>query len=103
MADNIYTIEESHRNQNCIYWIDNRHYEYVTDPNGEILNLARLTAYAEYCKAIHDAEVHHEIPKFKIGAPAFLDPIPKSEHLQFHGQDPEPIEVDGFPLLRLDR
>lgn len=64
------------------------------------MNLARLTAYAEYGDEIHEAQVHHEIPPAKIDAPRFLFPFSEEEHGRFHASNPEPLEVDGFPLLR---
>lgn len=74
---------------------------FLEDPQtGEQLNIARLTAYAEYGDAIYDADAHHEIPILKIDAPRFIAPLDAAEHAAYHGEDPEPTEVDGFPLLR---
>lgn len=100
--DNTYTGETGTTNsdRSCIYWIEGDGYGRITDPNGEILNLSRLTAYAEHGKAIHTADAHHELPALKIDAPAFLDAIPRGEHLRFHHSDPDVTEVDGIPLLR---
>jgi len=86
--------------RNCTYWVRDDGYEFITDPNEKILNLSRLTAYAEYGKEIHTADAHHELPALKIDAPAFLDAIPRGEHLRFHHSDPDVTEVDGIPLLR---
>lgn len=82
----------------CSHWFDDRGYEFVGDTAGEIVNIARLTAYAEYGDAIHGGHAHHEIPELKVTAPKFLDVLPPTEHLQLaHG---EREVVDGFPLVR---
>jgi len=86
-------------NRSCTYWIREDGREFITDPNGDVVNLARLTAYAEHGAAIHGAHAHHEIPLLKIDAPAFLGALPQEEHGRLHGGDPKPVEVDGFPLL----
>ena len=92
--------DESNRNCSCTYWIRDDGRAFITDPNGEILNLARLTAYAEYGKAIHDAHAHHEIPLVKIDAPKFVDAVQPGEHLNLNHQDT--LEADGFPVVRAD-
>lgn len=93
----------SDRNRNCTYWVRDDGREFITDPNGEIVNLARLTAFAEYGEQIYDSHAHHEIPLVKVDAPEFLDALTPEEHGGFHGQNPEPVDVDGFPLLRPGR
>lgn len=90
--------DETKSNRSCTYWIrdaDGR--EFITDPNGQILNLARLTAYAEHGPEIHEGEAHHELP-LKIDAPRFIDAISREEHYQLDHD--EIVEVDGFPLVR---
>lgn len=89
-------------NCSCTYWIRKSGRSFITDPNGDIVNLARLTAYAEYGDDIHDAQAHHEIPALKIDAPAFLDTASNSTHAQYHGTDPEPIERNGFPVFVIE-
>lgn len=69
------------------------------EPGGEVLNVARLTAYAEHGKDIFDKVVHHEIPGYKIDIPEFLCPISRPEHTKFHKNDPEPVYEAGIPLL----
>lgn len=99
--DSIEYNQSDEHTPKCTYWVredDGR--EFITDPNGDIVNLARLTAYAEYGEEIHDAHAHHEIPLLKIDAPAFLDVLREEEHGRFHGEDPDPVEMDGFPVLR---
>ena len=86
----------------CVYWVRDDYREFITDPNSEVVNLARLTAYAEYGERIHGAEAHHEIPLRKINAPAFLDALTPEEHGRLHASDPEPVEVDGIPRLRYE-
>lgn len=86
----------------CSYWVRDDERSFLTDPNGVIVNLARLTAYAEYGGEIHDTQAHHEIPILKIDAPAFLQPLSEEDHRQLHGSDSEPTEVDGIPRLRLE-
>lgn len=88
-------------NPSCCYWVRDDHRDFITDPNGEVVNLARLTAYAEYGDEVHDKQVHHELPLAKVTAPAFLDPLSQEEHGQLH-RNGEPTEVDGIPLLRHD-
>ena len=95
--------ESDNQSRKCTYWVRDDWRDFITDPNGEIVNLARLTAYAEYGEDIHEAQAHHEIPLLKIDAPAFLDALDKEEHGEFHAQDPDPVEVDGFPLLRAEK
>lgn len=76
----------------------------LREPGGEMLNVARLTAYAEHGEKIHDVDgesvVHHEIPGYKVDIPEFLRPMSRAEHSEFHASDPEPLYVDGIPLLR---
>jgi hypothetical protein len=67
---------------------------------GERVNVARLTSYAEYGEEVYGADVHHEIPLLKIDAPKFISPLSNEVHSRFHGSDPDPVDVDGFPLLR---
>lgn len=83
----------------CSYWVRHDGREFITDPNGEVVNLARLTAYAEYGDKIHEAEAHHRMPLLKIDAPRFIVPLTKEEHGKLHGRKPEPVEVDGFPMI----
>lgn len=83
----------------CTYWVRDDGREFITDPNGDVVNLARLTAYAEYGESIHDAQAHHKMPLLKIDAPGFIEPLPADEHGRLHAQDPDPVEMDGFPLL----
>jgi hypothetical protein len=72
------------------------------EPGGEMLNVARLTAYAEYGEEVHEGVVvHHEIPGYKMDIPEFLYPMSRAEHSGFHATDPEPVYVGGIPLLRL--
>lgn len=99
---------------NCKYTISNTsdsdaHCSYSTrkggrailrDPNGEMLNVARLTAYAEHGEEVHRKSIHHEIPTRKVDIPEFLRPMSRAEHSGFHANDPEPVFVDGIPLLR---
>lgn len=90
--------DTTNSNRKCTYWIRDDAREFITDPDGQIVNLARLTAYAEHGEAIYDAEAHHELSSLKIDAPTFLDALPREEHAQVnHG---EVQEVDGFPLIR---
>ena len=84
----------------CIYWVRHDYREFITDPNGEIVNLARLTAYAEHGERIHSAQAHHEIPLRKINAPAFIDALTPEEHGRLHASGLKPVEVDGIPRLR---
>ena len=92
----------SSKTEQCTYWVRDGGRTFVTDPNDEILNLSRLTAYARYGKEIYDAHAHHEIPLLKIDAPAFLDSLSPSEHGTLHASDSPLNEVDGFPLIRDD-
>lgn len=85
----------------CTYWIRDDHREFITDPNGDVVNLSRLTAYAELGDEIYDRHVHHEIPELKVDAPRFLDALEPGEHFQLHGNS-DPVEVDGISLLRAD-
>lgn len=87
-------------NRNCTYWTRDDGRDFLTDPNGEIVNLSRLTAYADHGKAIHEAEAHHELPLRKINAPQFIEPLLSSEH---HEVDHGEVEmVDGIPLVRAE-
>lgn len=97
-----YCTETSNSNANCTYWTREDGRDFITDPNGEVVNLARLTAYAEHGEEINDAEAHHELSTLKVDAPAFLDAVPKSEHLGFHNSSPSISEIDGIPRLRVD-
>ncbi len=72
----------------------------LREPGGEILNIARLTAYAEYGREVYGAVIHHEIPGYKIDIPEFLCPMSRAGHSGFHARGPEPVVVDGIPLLR---
>ena len=97
---NPYCIGESNNDRVCNYWTqDDR--DYFKEPGGEMLNLSRLTAYAEYGEKVHDAEVHHEIPAIKADVPEFLDPVPFGKHRQSHS-DLTIVEKDGIPRLRVD-
>ena len=74
---------------------------FLEDPaTGESVNVSRLTAYAEYGREIYERDAHHEIPLLKVDAPEFLDALTRQEHAEYHKQEPDPVEVDGFPLLR---
>lgn len=84
------------------YWRRDDHREFITDPNGDVVNLARLTAYAEYGDVVHEREIHHEIPIEKPDAPPFLTPLTEEAHGALHGSYPEPREIDGIPRLRPD-
>jgi len=86
--------------RSCTYWVREDGREFITDPEGDVVNLARLTAYAEHGEAIHDAQAHHRIPALKIDAPAFLGALTQEEHGRLHGSNPEPVVVNGIPLLR---
>lgn len=97
---NPYCIGESDNERSCTYWTQNDR-DYFIDPDGDMLNLSRLTAYAEYGEKVHDAEVHHEIPAIKADVPEFLDPVPLRKHRQSHS-DPTIVEIDGIPRLRVD-
>lgn len=101
-AENYRCNDTSNRNANCTYWTRENGRDFITDPNGEIVNLARLTAYAEHGEKIHDAEAHHELPTFKVNAPGFIDAVPKCEHLRFHASGAPVSEIDGIPRLRVD-
>ena len=75
---------------------------FLKDPDsGASVNIARLTAYAEYGEEIHERVVHHEIPLLKVDALRFLDAQPRAEHTRYEQQEPDPVEVDGFPLHRV--
>ena len=87
---------------NCTYWTRKDAREFITDPNGEIVNLARLTLYAKSGKEIYDAQSHHQLPLLKIDAPAFLDALSQTEHGQLHRGGSDPVEVDGIPMLCSD-
>ena len=101
-AENYYTTETSNSSANCTYWTREDGRDFITDPNGEIVNLARLTAYAEHGEKINDAEAHHELSTLKVDAPEFLAAIPKGKHLEFHSSGPTISEIDGIPLQRVD-
>lgn len=76
---------------------------FLIDPEtGESLNVSRLTAYAEYGRKIYGRDAHHEIPLLKVDAPKFLDALTREEHTGYHKKQPDPVEVDGFPLLRAE-
>jgi hypothetical protein len=102
ISENRYCTDTSNSNANCTYWTREDGREFITDPNGKIVNLARLTAYAEHGEKINDAEAHHELPTLKVDAPAFLAAIPKGEHLKFHSSGPTISEIDGIPRHRVD-
>jgi len=89
---------ETNSTRNCTYWIRDDGREFITDPNSEIVNLARLTAYVEHGKEIHATQAHHELSTLKIDAPRFIDALSQSEHGQLNHDEVE--EVDGFPLVR---
>lgn len=93
--------DSTNSNRNCTYWVRDG-YEFITDPNDDVVNLARLTAYAEHGEEIHDCQAHHELPTLKITAPEFLAALSPTEHRQLHSFDSDPVEVDGIPLLRAD-
>ena len=86
----------------CTYWVRKDGREFITDPNGDVVNLARLTAYAEHSDDIFEAEAHHKILPLKIDAPAFIEPLTREEHIRLHSQNPSPVEVDGIPVLQLE-
>lgn len=90
--------DETDGARNCTYWIRDDGREYITDPNGEIVNLARLTAYAEYGEAIHDAHAHHELPSMKIDARKYLDALSPADHSEISHDEVQ--LVDGVPLVR---
>lgn len=74
---------------------------FLQDPaTGESVNVSRLTAYAEYGREIYKRDAHHEIPLLKVDAPKFLDVLTRQEHTEYHKQEPDPVEMDGFPLFR---
>jgi hypothetical protein len=74
---------------------------FLEDPaTGDRLNVSRLTAYAEYGEEIHERDAHHEIPLLKVDAPRFIAALTRQDHTGYHKQNPEPVVVDGFPLLR---
>ena len=76
---------------------------YLVDPaTGDQVTVARLTVYAEVGEEIHGKDAHHEIPLLKIDAPRFLDALTREEHMGYHQPDPDPVEVDGFPLFRAE-
>ena len=103
MSDSNVDCGEQNSNQGCIYWVREDDRSFIADPegDGEIVNVPRLTAYAEYGEEIHDRHIHHEIPLVKIDAPEFLDALGPGDHRQIHSQDTEPVEVDGIPRLRV--
>ena len=76
-----------------------RHYLIDPDTN-ERVSVSRLTAYAEYGTEIYGRDAHHEIPLLKVDAPKFLDALTREEHASYHGPQPDPVEVGGFPVLR---
>jgi len=86
---------QSHYQQGGRYFLD--------DPaTGERLNVSRLTAYAEYGREIYDRDAHHEIPLLKVDASEFIDTLSREEHAEYHKKEPDPTDVDGFPLLRAE-
>jgi hypothetical protein len=102
-SKDISEANETNRNRNCSYWVREDEREFIADPAGEdVVNLARLTAYAEYGKEIYGAHIHHEIPRLKIDAPAFLDVLEPGEHLQLHNSDRDLVHTNGIPLLRAE-
>jgi hypothetical protein len=86
----------------CTYWVRDDGREFITDPNGDVVNLARLTAYAEHGECIHKAQAHHKIPLLKIDAPKFIEPLPEDEHGWLHARSHDPADMDGFPMLESD-
>jgi len=84
----------------CTYWVRDDGREFITDPNGDVVNLARLTAYAEHGDDIFGAEAHHKVPPLKIDAPAFVEPLTREEHGRLHGRNLNPVEVDDIPMLQ---
>lgn len=100
MTEDTSKSTNSNSTTNCTYWVRHDSREFITDPDGFIVNLARLTAYAEYGEAIHEAQAHHKIPPLKIDAPAFLDALKPEDHHRVDHQETE--EVDGTPLVRAD-
>lgn len=91
---------ETNSNAQCTYWVRHDGREFITDPNQEILNLARLTAYVEHGQAIHDAHAHHELSTLKIDAPRFIDALSSEEHGRLNHDKVE--EIGGFPLVCAD-
>jgi hypothetical protein len=87
-------------NLQCSHFFRDNGRQFITDPNGDIVNIARLTAYVEHGEEVHDGQIHHEVPLFKMDAPEFLTVLSESEHARFHGSDPEPVVIDGVPRLR---
>jgi hypothetical protein len=74
---------------------------FLEDPDsGETVNVSRLTAYAKFGEEIYSRDAHHEIPLLKVDAPRFLGALTRQEHAEYHGEEPDPVEVEGFPLLR---
>lgn len=96
-----YTISnESETNGRCSFSTRDNGRTILREPGGEMLNVARLTAYVEHGEDIFGKDVHHEIPGYKVDIPEFLQPMSRSEHASYHGVNPEPELVDGVPLLR---
>ena len=97
--NNPYCIGKSDNERTCYYWTqDDR--DYIKEPGGDILNLSRLTAYAEYGESVHGADVHHELPAIKADVPEFLEPVAPEEHRQSHA-DPTIVETDGIARHRV--
>jgi hypothetical protein len=96
-----YTLSDtSESDARCSYSTRENGRALFREPGGEVLNVARLTAYAEHGEEIHEGIVHHEIPGYKVDIPEFLCPMSRAEHSGFHARDPEPVYVGGIPLLR---
>ncbi len=94
--------EKTDRDNNALkshYQQGGRHY--LIDPDtDDRVSISRLTAYAEYGEKIREKDAHHEIPLLKVDAPRFLDALTREEHTEYHKKDPNPVEVDGFPVFR---
>lgn len=96
-----YTISDtSDSDARCSYSTRKDGRAILRDPDGKMLNIARLTAYAEHGEEVHRKSIHHEIPTRKIDIPEFLRPMSRAEHSGFHASDPDPVFVDEIPLLR---
>jgi hypothetical protein len=94
--------ESNTKSRKCTYWVRDDDREFITDPNGDVVNLARLTAFAEYGEKIYDSHAHHEIPLLKVDAPEFIDAFGEEEHGELHRQNADPDIVDGIPRLRAE-
>lgn len=97
-SNNYIVSDRSDSEASVCFWQRDDHREFITDPFGDVVNLARLTAYAEHGKEILDKQTHHEIPIAKPNAPEFLKPVSSDEHWDIHGS--EPTQIDGIPRLR---